>query len=103
MNGYNEHSCYIKASTASDEFTFSIPQVHNKWHITQVNFITKKKSIGGITSFVLDPGYLPALTGMQRNLSPECLFMKEKVPVLALRPEYARDVFRNYKNVEVQD
>lgn len=72
MNGYNEH-CYIKASTASDEFTFSIPLVHNKWHITQVNFVTKKKSIGGITSFVLDPGYLLALTRMQRNLSPECL------------------------------
>lgn len=53
--------------------TFSIPLVHNKWHITQVNFITKKKSIGGITSFVLDPGYLLPLTGMQRNLSPECL------------------------------
>ena len=65
--------------------------------------LQKKKSIGGITSFVLDPGYLPALTGMQRNLSPECLFMKKKVPVLALMPEYTRDVFRNYKNVEVQD
>ena len=40
--------------------------------------LQKKKSIGGITSFVLDPGYLPDLTGMQRNLSPECLFMKKK-------------------------
>ena len=35
--------------------------------------LQKKKSIGGITSCVLDPGYLLALTRMQRNLSPECL------------------------------
>ena len=63
----------------------------------------QKKSIGGITCFVLDPGYLLALTRMQRNPeSAECLYEK-KVPVLALMTEYTRDVFRNYKNVEVQD
>ena len=82
--------------------TFSIPLVHNKWHITQVNFITKKINSRNHL-FCSWSCYFTSFNGDAEKSKSWMPIVKKKVPVLALMPEYTRDVFRNYKSVEVQD